>query len=725
MKIFFPRTVPFKKSSLHLIRLNVICISFFAVSLLDSGAASIQGAISLKSGSNSLSVGKFFIQLRKLNPETGVFLFLKSAYVGPEKNYTYSFNDLEAGVYSLGCQDLSGEFAVQYYGGASFQEKAKQVKLAGADKVSEVNFQLSEGRALGGQLLDQSGNPVPDMDISILALEEENNLRLYVTGLPTNEKGEWLVGLPAGKYIVLFKDLRDSSTPYAAQWYANALSEESATIVDLNSTTENKNINAVLKQGFALRGRVTDGEGNPLKGIWVNAYIVNPITNKLESVMATATGSKFGQTDPMAVGDYSLILGPGEYIIKFSEDTGDFKTQYWKNASSENEAVRIKIENSDISGVDAFMRIPVWSVTPKSADFIGNLEGGSVRGQVSFRAMISGAFSGWVLTDGGKSPFRGRLDGNRTATVLLRSPAGLLNLSLPSSGLDDGRWDDADLIYFKGSVKIASLEMPVECRPAPIFGGWPAPLPGALLNTLLQSHNESGNNFGHGFASVKPGKDGNFRFAGILADGTKLSASARVVEDGEGGWNLPVAIPLSSVKGFLHGEAVIDDSPVVGGFHMESKEAWTWTRPAKAKAKSFQSGFLEELNVRGREWKWSKGTSALGGNSANFTLDFTFGNSTGGFVPAAGVDGISGSLGESNKPAWSSTPPKGFTMSITPATGLVGGRIPGTQNGRAVSLNYQGMLFSGDVPLESGGSPRGAGFAVGANTSVGFGLDIP
>jgi hypothetical protein len=152
MKIFSPRTVPFKKSSLHLIRLNVICISFFAVSLLDSGAASIQGAISLKSGSNSLSDGKFFIQLRKLNPETGVFLFLKSAYVGPEKNYTYSFNDLEAGVYSLGCQDLSGVFAVQYYGGSSFQEKAKQVKLAGADKVSKVNFQLSEGRALGGSI---------------------------------------------------------------------------------------------------------------------------------------------------------------------------------------------------------------------------------------------------------------------------------------------------------------------------------------------------------------------------------------------------------------------------------------------------------------------------------------------------------------------------------------------------------------------------------------------
>ncbi|MFM8983333.1 MAG: hypothetical protein ACKOLA_10585, partial [Spartobacteria bacterium] len=144
---------------------------------------------------------------------------------------------------------------------------------------------------------------------------------------------------------------------------------------------------------------------------------------------------------------------------------------------------------------------------------------------------------------------------------------------------------------------------------------------------------------------------------------------------------------------------------------------WTWTRPANAKAKSFPSGFTEEVNVLGREWTWSKGTSALGGTSANFTLDFSFGNSTGGFVPAAGVDGISGTLGANNKPLWSSTPPKGFSMKIAPATGLVSGKIPGTQNGKAVTVSYQGMLFRSDMPLESGGSPRGAGFVICHETS--------
>jgi hypothetical protein len=343
--------------------LNIIFIFIFFSLLHKCESAVIQGAISSKSGSD-ISAGEFVIQLRKLNPDTGVFLFLTSTSIGYDDNYNYSFNDLETGTYLLCCQDLSGAFAVQYYGGSSFQEKAKQVKLTVSEQFSEVNFQLADGRALGGRLVDQLGNPVLDMNISVFALDKNNNNHFYITGLPTDENGEWLVGVPAGKYKVLFKDLRESSTPYAAQWYFNSLSEESARAVDLtNLNIKNKNVNATLRQGFAIRGRVTDAAGFPIKGVHVNSYIINPTTRKLESVLATTTG--LGQTDPSAAGDYSLILGPGEYIIQFWENTGDFKAEYWNNASSENKATLIKIKNSDISGVNAVMRIPKPKISGK------------------------------------------------------------------------------------------------------------------------------------------------------------------------------------------------------------------------------------------------------------------------------------------------------------------------------------------------------------------------
>jgi cyclophilin family peptidyl-prolyl cis-trans isomerase/uncharacterized protein YkwD len=361
--------------------------------------------------------------------------------------------------------------------------------------------------------------------------------------------------------------------------------------------------------------------------------------------------------------------------------------------------------------------LPTPDLSLLTGDFLGNFQGDAGHGQVALKIGKGGSFSGSILTPGGRVTFREEFSAGGQASVPVSSLQGTLLLSLKTSGLGDGKWDSGDEVFIEAVLRIGGQEIPLDLRPAPRKGGLEASLVGKTINTLLESRNESGNGFGFGFAGVKPGKDGVFRFAGALADGTKLSGSARAVEDGEGGWKLPVAMPLASVKGFLHGQAAIDSNPSAEGFHLESETPWTWTRPANPRAKAFPSGFTEELNVRGREWTWSKGTSALGGSSANFTLDFTFGNSTGGFVPEVGVDGISATLGFSNKPVWSSTPPKGFTMTITPTTGLVSGKIPGTQNGKSVMLPYRGMLFPRDMPLESEVSPRGAGFVISHETS--------
>jgi cyclophilin family peptidyl-prolyl cis-trans isomerase len=354
---------------------------------------------------------------------------------------------------------------------------------------------------------------------------------------------------------------------------------------------------------------------------------------------------------------------------------------------------------------------PPVNLSSVAGDFVGNFEGPSAQGQVALKIGKAGAFTGTVVTAAGRSAIRGKFSRSGSASVPVSLLSGSLELLLKTRGLEDGRWDAADEVYLEAIFSSSgSAEMPFELRPAPRKSGPAAPLVGKTINTLLESRNESENGFGFGFAGVKPGKNGVFRFAGALADGTRLTGSARAVEDGAGGWKLPVAMPLASVKGFLHGEAAIDSNPADAGFHLASETPWTWTRPANPRAKAFQLGFEEKLTMRGREWNWTRGASALGGPSANFTMILSFGDNSGGFVPAAGVDGISGTLGANNKPVWSAIPPKGFAMTITPATGLVRGRIPGVLNGKAVTVSYQGMVFLSDMPLESGVTARGAGF---------------
>jgi hypothetical protein len=176
----------------------------------------------------------------------------------------------------------------------------------------------------------------------------------------------------------------------------------------------------------------------------------------------------------------------------------------------------------------------------------------------------------------------------------------------------------------------------------------------------------------------------------------------------------------------LHGEAAVVSSPGADGFHLESSVPWSWIRPANPKAKSYAAGFSEELLVKGRVWTWMKGTSALGGAGGNFTMSLSFGNTTGGFVPALGLDNLEGRLGADNKPVWSVGPtPKGFSMRITPATGLFSGKIPGTRNGKSAAVSYQGMLFSDDMPIGADGSVRGAGFVSGFGSASKMEIVIP
>jgi hypothetical protein len=151
---------------------------------------------------------------------------------------------------------------------------------------------------------------------------------------------------------------------------------------------------------------------------------------------------------------------------------------------------------------------------------------------------------------------------------------------------------------------------------------------------------------------------------------------------------------------------------------LESSAPWNWIRPPNPKAKSFAAGFQEELDVKGRVWNWTKGTSVLGGAGGNFTLELSFGDHGGGFVPAAGLESLQGRLGASNKPVWSAgSPPKGFSMRIAPATGLFSGKIPGTQKGKPATISYQGMLFPADMPIGPDGLACGMGFVVESSSS--------
>jgi hypothetical protein len=330
-------------------------------------------------------------------------------------------------------------------------------------------------------------------------------------------------------------------------------------------------------------------------------------------------------------------------------------------------------------------------------------------------------FSGALLINGSKAGFRGKFDvnGNWSGQVTLAGHTVEIEMLLEGGELGN---------RVTGTLGIDGVnqEDAASFVCLPVFNtGFPGDefeLAGAQINAVLMSEGISGKSFGHGYAMGKCGKDGVVRFTGRLADNTAWSGAARVVRDEVEGLRLPIAVALTTVRGLLIGEATINTGPDEGELHLQSNTPWRWVRSANSKSKTFAQGFVEELGVMGQVWSWTKGTSVLGGSSANFTLTLS---APSGFKIAAGAESLSGSLGASNKPTWTSAPPKGFTMKIMPASGLVSGNLPGTLDGKAAVLSYWGLIFPGDMELDSGTPVRGAGFISGRGASGTMEIIVP
>jgi formylglycine-generating enzyme required for sulfatase activity len=329
-------------------------------------------------------------------------------------------------------------------------------------------------------------------------------------------------------------------------------------------------------------------------------------------------------------------------------------------------------------------------------------------GQVLITLHTTGSFSGALFFNGRKAGFRSRFDADGNWSGVVTVASRLVEMEMLLEGGELGNRVSCS-IMFNSEESTTCVLLPVAYTGS---SGEAFEWSGDRLNVVFENTGVSDQSFGFGYAGVSCAKNGIMRFAGKLADNTSWTGAARVVRDETGDMSIPLAVRLSN--GLLHGEAGVELNPDEGEYHLFSMGSWLWTREPNPKTKSFVSGFVEEINGSGRLWAWTKGTSALGGNTANFTLTLS---APSGASLSTGADRLTGNLSASNRVRWSQSPPKGFSMKITPSTGLVSGKVPATQDGKDVMLPYQGILFSENLDLGSGGSARGAGFVAGDGVS--------
>jgi hypothetical protein len=158
-----------------------------------------------------------------------------------------------------------------------------------------------------------------------------------------------MTGLVAGSYYVLFNAGCGSvSANWLQQWWQDASSQSSATLVTVTAGQTTANIDAAMQPGGTVTGTVKDNTGADLEGICVAVGLVTG-------------GSGEGFASSGSDGTYSVTgLAPGSYNVMFSAGCGstpNWITQWWENASSQGTATPISVTvGKTVSGIDASMQ---------------------------------------------------------------------------------------------------------------------------------------------------------------------------------------------------------------------------------------------------------------------------------------------------------------------------------------------------------------------------------
>lgn len=228
-------------------------------------------------------------------------------------------------------------------------------------------------------------------------------------------------------------------------------------------------------------------------------------------------------------------------------------------------------------------------------------------GAMSAKVTKLGGFTGNIQQGKGRFRFSGRFDSSGASTLTIFRKNDLpLTLEL--------QMDTSDFNRITGTVSdgIWTADMRAE---ASVFSARTASCPFAGQYTLILPGPGDGDPEtpqGDSFGSVKIATSGQVKFAGVLADGTKMTQSATV--SGSGDW--PLYVPAyrgqGEILGWIHSGD--DASPI------------TWVKLPDPRATLFPDGFsLELLPI----------TSAFQSPKVRSALDFSNGilNLSGGNLP--------------------------------------------------------------------------------------------
>jgi protocatechuate 3,4-dioxygenase beta subunit len=229
-----------------------------------------------------------------------------------------------------------------------------------AGQLSTADIELTHGASITGTITDASGAPISGVLVSAYSWSTYDGYFAQ-----TDESGSYtLSGLAADDYRVCF-DPSYAQGPaaggYAAQCYDNQPSMETADPVRVGSAGS-VTVDAVLRPGAAITGRLTGSDGAPLGGAYIYAY--DPQSGQFATASSDYSDGSY-RLPGLAAGDYSVCFDAAN--VRQPAPTGYLNECY----DNDNGALVHVAASTVTDGIDAVLPVAA-GITGRVTDSAGS-----------------------------------------------------------------------------------------------------------------------------------------------------------------------------------------------------------------------------------------------------------------------------------------------------------------------------------------------------------------
>jgi len=284
-----------------------------------------------------------------------------------DSNGIYDLGDVPVGDgYLVEFSDDAGNYLTQFFHERPTIDSADPVSVVFGTPREGVNAVLAPAGHISGTVTDTHGSNLANISVNVFASADD-----YQNGNPTAwtqtaADGTYdLGGLPAGSgYIVRFDD--DNTGNHVEQFYDHQPSSDSARPVSVTAGETTEGIDATLALAGHITGAVTDANGAPLPGIWVNVYASLDDYNNGNGLTGT-------QTDQHGFYDLNSVPAGDGYIVEFSDsDNGAYLPQCYLGQATAATATPVTVTfGVPLTGIDAVLA-PAGRITGRVTDANGD-----------------------------------------------------------------------------------------------------------------------------------------------------------------------------------------------------------------------------------------------------------------------------------------------------------------------------------------------------------------